>query len=186
MSTIEIRDATRDDALAIAEAHTRAWSVAYRGEIPDSVLDDPAMGRSRIDGWTRRLADGPPPMSIDPDNRIFVPVLDGRVVGFGHAGLEAPRDHHQHRGEIYGFYLHPDAWGSGAGGALMEVCLDELRSRFETAVLWVLQNNPRARRFYEKAGWACTDRTLLWDGPAMPGAPKLPEPIVEVEYHIEF
>ncbi len=186
MSMIEIRDATADDAPAIADAHTTAWRVAYRGEIPDSVLDDPAMGQSRIDGWTRRLTDGPPQQSIDPDNRIFVPVLGGRVVGFGHAGLEAPRDDHQHRGEIYGFYLHPDAWGSGAGGALMDVCLDELRSRFDSAVLWVLKQNPRARRFYEKTGWSCTDRELLWDGPQTSGTPMLPEPVVEIEYHIEF
>ena len=31
--------------------------------------------------------------------------------------------------------------------------LDDLRERFREAVLWVLDDNLRARRFYEKHGW---------------------------------
>ena len=30
---------------------------------------------------------------------------------------------------------------------------------FERAVLWVLRDNPRARRFYERAGWTLTGAT---------------------------
>ena len=31
--------------------------------------------------------------------------------------------------------------------------LDRLAEEYEEASLWVLEDNPRARRFYEAAGW---------------------------------
>ena len=46
-------------------------------------------------------------------------------------------------------------WGDGSGPALLAASLDALRaSGFATASLWVLEDNPRARRFYEREGWA--------------------------------
>ena len=48
----------------------------------------------------------------------------------------------------------PEAWGSGAGPALMAAALESLRtSGFIVASLWVLEDNPRAQRFYEREGW---------------------------------
>ena len=36
----------------------------------------------------------------------------------------------------------------------MAAALEKLRtSGFDTATLWVLEDNPRARRFYEREGW---------------------------------
>jgi GNAT superfamily N-acetyltransferase len=69
-------------------------------------------------------------------------------------------------GELYAIYVTPDAWGTGAGRGLMAAHLERLRSAgFEEAVLWVLDDNPRARRFYEAAGWttdgAAKDYELL-------------------------
>jgi RimJ/RimL family protein N-acetyltransferase len=32
--------------------------------------------------------------------------------------------------------------------------LGELHAHYAAAVLWVLDDNPRARRFYEKHGWS--------------------------------
>ncbi len=47
-----------------------------------------------------------------------------------------------------------NAWGTGAGRLLMSAFVERLReSGFEDATLWVLDDNPRARRFYEAAGW---------------------------------
>jgi GNAT superfamily N-acetyltransferase len=46
------------------------------------------------------------------------------------------------------------AGGGGAGQALMAALLRALRDeRFQEAILWVLEDNPRTRRFYELAGW---------------------------------
>jgi len=57
------------------------------------------------------------------------------------------------KGELFAIYVVPEAWGSGAGSALMASALEALRS-YSSATLWVLEDNPRARRFYEREGWS--------------------------------
>lgn len=118
-----------------------------------------------------------------PAAQVFVPVIEERVVGFGFVGPErgdGPGSNTR-RGEVYAFYVHPTAWGSGAAAATMSRCTEFLRDHgFDEAVLWVLRDNPRARRFYEKVGWSTTGEETAWDGPQTAG--KLPEPVVEVRY----
>ena len=56
-------------------------------------------------------------------------------------------------GELYAIYVYPEAWGSGAGPQLMREARAWLTERFPGAILWVLEDNPRARGFYEREGW---------------------------------
>ena len=188
--TATIRDAVADDAIPLADLHVASWRAAYRGIIDDDVLDAPALVDSRRAGWKQHLHDGFNHTG-DPEHRLLVATLDARVVGFGHVGRESdPVDDTPGQapaGEVYGFYLHPDAWGTGTASALMGACLDELRRReFARGVLWVLRDNPRARRFYERCGWTPTDHELMWDGPKMPGAPQIREPVAEIQYRIRL
>ena len=163
---IEVRDAVIDDADAIATAHIDGWRVGYRGVVPDEYLDAEEFATSS----SRPVAG----VDLAVGHRFAAvrrrPIHE-RVVGFGHAGPEEMADRHtattpstprpDRRGEIYGFYLHPSAWGSGSAGALMSRCEEFLRDEgFTSAVLWVLRDNPRARAFYEKAGWHATGRGI--------------------------
>ena len=51
-------------------------------------------------------------------------------------------------------YVHPGHWGHGVGRALMEHAVAELTAdRFAPLVLWVLEDNLQARRFYERQGF---------------------------------
>jgi GNAT superfamily N-acetyltransferase len=179
---IESRTARREDADQIAEAHVAAWRVAYRGLFPDEFLDSDEFASSRLERWRSWQW-----MSF-VGSELFVPVIDGEVVGFGHAGperVEAACDQsgadgaavelNEGRGEVYGFYLHPKAWGSGVAAGLMSACEEHLRdSGFESAVLWVLRDNPRARGFYERAGWSPSGETGEWEG------------VPEVQYRVTF
>ena len=85
----------------------------------------------------------------------LVAVLGADVVGF--AGL-GPRDFNADEagvGELYAIYVLPHLHGRGFGRALMAESVSCLRGeRFGEAVLWVFEDNPRARRFYEDAGWS--------------------------------
>lgn len=152
---IEVRAVVPEDAAAVADAHVAAWRKGYRGVFPDAYLDADEFEKSRHDRWVQRLADGPPDNG-NVLNTILVAELGGRVVGFGHVGDEfvesGPRSG---QGEVYGFYLHPDAWGSGAAIVLMAACEAAMAAHFDRAVLWTLFDTPRSRRFYEKAGWVC-------------------------------
>lgn len=57
-------------------------------------------------------------------------------------------------GEVQAIYVHPDHWGTGAGRALLGSARDRLGAcGFGDAVIWVLEGNDRARRFYEADGW---------------------------------
>ncbi len=76
----------------------------------------------------------------------------GRVAAFATAG--ASRDT-EGEGELYAIYALPWTWGNGLGPVLLRAALDGLREDgFGAAILWVLEDNPRARRFYEREGWS--------------------------------
>jgi len=49
----------------------------------------------------------------------------------------------------------PEHWSTGAGWALMNRALEAFAGlRLAPVLLWVFTDNPRARRFYERAGFA--------------------------------
>ena len=57
-------------------------------------------------------------------------------------------------GELFMIYVLPTESGHGIGRELMSAALARFREeRFREAILWVIEDNPRTRRFYELAGW---------------------------------
>jgi hypothetical protein len=88
---LTIRPARPNDATDVAAAHVAAWRVAYRGLVLDDFLDSPIFATSRRDGWHRMLS-GDLPNGWDPDHEVFVPEVDGTVVGFAHVGRERMDD----------------------------------------------------------------------------------------------
>jgi ribosomal protein S18 acetylase RimI-like enzyme len=135
-----VREATPDDADAMGRLHVRAWQAAYRGAMPDAYLDglDP-VERARM--WRAGMARRTP----------LVAEADGVVVGLAAFG---PTDDPEGAGELYAINVDPDQWGSGAGRALIVEVERRLARDHSVAVLWVIPSNDRARRFYERAGWA--------------------------------
>jgi L-amino acid N-acyltransferase YncA len=155
MTGITIRPADQDDARIIAEIHVRAWRWAYRGLMPDDLLDGLSVDR-REQGWRQSLS----PMG--PGNPVWVAERQGRVVGFVAAGPSQDPDATPRTGEVYAIYLEPDVVGTGVGRALFSLATEELRAHgYRTATLWVLDTNERTRRFYEMAGWRPDGETRL-------------------------
>ena len=138
---MRVRAAVPGDAEAIAAVHVAAWQEAYAHVFPAEVLGalDPA---PRARHWREGIRTGWTVLVTD-DGSGFVSVGPAR-------DADEPE-----LGELYAIYVTPERWGSGAGRALMAAAVEALRAaRFSEAVLWVLEDNPRARRFYERAGWA--------------------------------
>jgi GNAT superfamily N-acetyltransferase len=152
-----IRRATVDDAEGIGAVHVASAQAAYRGIMPDAYLDslDPcrrseqwqqALASGRQIGWTRS-GSGETLVLVAEDS-------SGRIVGIAALGAErGGRD--PAVGELHMINLAPQVWGRGVGTALLRSCEHELRQLgFQQAVLWVLEGNSRARRFYEREGWS--------------------------------
>lgn len=142
-----IRRALGADAPALAGLHVRAWQWAYRGMLPDAYLDGLAeQTASREAMWRQQLADPP------DDCPVWVAERGDRVIGF--CNTVPARDGEPGAAELLTLYVEPDVAGTGVGAALMKHAVADMRSRgHRAAVLWVLDRNDRARRFYEKGGW---------------------------------
>jgi ribosomal protein S18 acetylase RimI-like enzyme len=141
---VTIRRATVQDAPALGRLNVRMVQAAYGGQMPDERLDGP-WPEERAAGWERGLR-----RDRDQDP-VLVAEEAGRVVGFAVVG---PAQDPEGAGELCAITVDPDHRGTGAGSALLAAAQAELaRLGYAEAVLWVLPDNARARRFYEVAGW---------------------------------
>jgi GNAT superfamily N-acetyltransferase len=145
MTSPRVRPAVVDDADAIARVHVRSWQAAYRGFMPDELLDslDVAARARQERERLGQLPDGVAVfVAIDPT---------GQTVGFAQVGDYEEGDG---SGQVYAIYVDPEHWSTGAGRALMAAALDFLTGGGPRPVrLWALDGNERARRFYERCGF---------------------------------
>jgi GNAT superfamily N-acetyltransferase len=152
-----VRPARPGDAAGIAGAQVGGWLAAYRGVVPDHVLDDMSVDRA-TEHWRGRLVEGLPGMWV-------CELADRRgeeglgVVGFVYLGATHDEDVDAGQvGEVYALYVVPSHWRQGHGRALMELATQQLRAQgYSEATLWVLRDNRIGRGFYEALGWE-------WDG----------------------
>jgi putative acetyltransferase len=68
---------------------------------------------------------------------------------------------------LEGFYVLPERWGTGIAAELHDAALAELADCPEIR-LWTLEENHRARRFYEKRGWRLNGETRVVPFPPNP------------------
>ncbi|PZR64017.1 MAG: GNAT family N-acetyltransferase [Chloroflexi bacterium] len=144
-----IRRATPDDAKEIADVHVRSWQVAYRGLLPDEVIEEMVAGRqARAERFRALLSDEESPP------RVWVAVDGVSIVGMAVVGPSRDPEAGPTTGELEAIYLAPEAMGRGIGRALLDQAVADLGERgFTDAMLWVLRENRRARHFYNAAGW---------------------------------
>jgi ribosomal protein S18 acetylase RimI-like enzyme len=135
-----VRPATPDDAAGIGACHLACWQETYGDLLSPAFFAGRSPERFAAN-WARLLADpGQPP--------VVVAEADGAVVGFAQVGPS--RDDPPVRAEeLLTLYLRAAQQGSGLGQALLDTVLGD-----RPASLWVAEENPRARRFYERNGFA--------------------------------
>lgn len=80
----------------------------------------------------------------DSDGNVIVAHRADRIVGVAAA----------RQGWLDGLYVVPEEWGTGVAISLHDEAMRSLADAGAThARLWVLEDNTRARRFYERRGW---------------------------------
>jgi ribosomal protein S18 acetylase RimI-like enzyme len=141
---IEVRRATERDIEPVARIHVEAWRSAYRGLMPDAVIEARSI-EQRKQHWTQVIS--------QPSHDLLVAVRADTVLGF--CSLIPSRDAGatQATGEIAALYVAPEHWRTGAGRQLMLAGRQAARERgYRELMLWVLSSNTRARAFYESMG----------------------------------
>jgi GNAT superfamily N-acetyltransferase len=130
---VGIRQATADDAQAIADLYTEARIHAVPQMPP--ALHTNAEDRAYV---ARRI--------VEPEVTIWVAERDGELLGFATCTPTF----------LDGLYIRPDLTGQGLGALLLDVVEATHPDGYE---LWVFESNTGARRLYERRGLVEVERT---------------------------
>jgi len=152
---MHVRFATIADVEEIAGIHVASWQSAYRGLLPDRLLDKLDVSERR-ERWNTILSAAGSPVLVAEDDA-------GHVNGFCSLCASRDRDRDpQQTAEIAALYVAPGAWRQGFGTVLCSRALAELqRAGYREATLWVLTPNSRARRFYATQGFERDEGTKV-------------------------
>ncbi|MFE9929292.1 GNAT family N-acetyltransferase [Streptomyces sp. NPDC005533] len=143
-----VREMDAADIEAVSTIRVRGWQAAYAGIVPRTYLD--AMTVEADASMRRQWFSSPRGESMD-----LVAHGERGPVGWVCFGpCRSPLPGPLRVAEVYALYVSPDLTGQGIGRML----LGEAHSRMEgqgfgASALWVLRDNRRARRFYERAGY---------------------------------
>jgi GNAT superfamily N-acetyltransferase len=185
METLQLIDPCEEKHFCdMSLLHALGWRTAYRDSIPDDY-----MAREITDGrWVPvfrenyevgiyrglLLYDGDTPLCCATYGPARVDQSAGDTIcNFSSPDLAA-------WGELVSLYSHPDHWEQGHGSLVIEEVLNRVKATgCPGCFLYVLRENERARRFYEKHGF-------VWDGHALNVALTPDTTLSDLRYRKEF
>lgn len=142
-----IREATDRDVTAIAALHVESWRSAYRGILSDDYLDHHA-DHERLRAWREKF-------SARDRKPMFVLLADlgAEIAGFA---CVFPEEDGVFGSFVDNLHVAPHLTGRGIGRLLLSEAARRLLANGSRSglYLWVVDQNHRARRFYERAGGA--------------------------------
>lgn len=133
---ILVRYAVPEDCGALGEIMAVSFRSAFGGFISRETLDRCAVAEN----CAGLLA------SLPKEMTTVAGCVDGKLMG-----LLVCSEHPDGRAEIEAIHSLPESWGTGLGAAMLDFAL-----KGRAAGLWAFEKNARARRFYEKHGFAFT------------------------------
>ncbi|MEE6209406.1 GNAT family N-acetyltransferase [Salarchaeum sp. III] len=137
-----------DDIGGLQRVNTLAWRAAYRGLVPESVLD--SLSTAVPDDTAQRRFEE----LREANGRVFVAELDDDIVGYARVRwVDTKRFVDSGDAGLTELYVHPDHWQDGIGTALLERALDSLPDDTDALVLEALAGNERAQAFYTRRGF---------------------------------
>lgn len=137
------RPAIQEDYKAIASLHAKSWQENYRGTFSDHFLDEEVLG-DRMKVWKDRLQ--------SPNDKQWVLLAEDQGVAIGFICIYLDKD------SVYGtlvdnLHVASAFIGQGFGETLMVKAARFIRETHRKSMyLWVLANNTKAIRFYERLG----------------------------------
>ncbi|MEV4705716.1 GNAT family N-acetyltransferase [Actinoplanes sp. NPDC049316] len=165
--TLLLRPAGEHDLAGVGDLHYRSRASAYAGIVSPAALtfgSPAAMGEWWTERWTWERE----------THRLTVALEDDRLAGFTYLGPSEDDG----IAELSAIHADPAYVGRGVGRAMMIDALAALTRYGDRAVLWVLEENARARRFYERGGWVADGESRV--------EPIGDEPVHQVRYAISL
>jgi ribosomal protein S18 acetylase RimI-like enzyme len=143
---VKTRAAVNGDAHAIARIHVISWQAAYRGLMPDELLDKLSIAR-REAGWQSAIDRGQP--------KIVVAIAESAdMLGWTAFGRCRDAGTPASTAELWAIYVDPAHWSRGVGHALWNAARASLADDgYEDVIVWTLRDNERALRFYAAVGF---------------------------------
>lgn len=136
-----IRDATPEDAAALARVFAASWSGAYVGLIPD--IDIRKMIAARQEPYWRKF--------LSHSDGLLVIEAGDTIAGY--VTLGPARTKGDFEGEIYELYIAPDYQGIGLGERLFDAARTRLEHNGKRGlIVWALSDNTGAQLFYKARG----------------------------------
>lgn len=140
-----VRPALVSDAREIAQMHIETWRTAYAGIVPDDYLASLSVD-TREQGWLRMIERGTP--------NLWVAECSDCIAGLISFGANRETSEATTLGELMAIYVHPRFWSCGIGRSLWLAARAQLQQQgFTSVMLWVLEDNLRARKFYSAEGF---------------------------------
>jgi len=139
-TSVFVRPAQRDDLDGISRVATETWVATYTGIIPDADIQaflQSNYNPARLEQSMATLGGG-----------MLVAQDANKVVGF--AMISGDQDGNA---QLWSIYVLPGWHGRGVGKHLWDAAIVHAGSLpYSRLVLWVLESNTVARRFYERQG----------------------------------
>ena len=137
-----IRKVKYGDIEQIVDINIKDWKKVYKGIIDDEILDN-LNREEKIKKWREHYNIG----------NVIVAEENGTILGYCRYDDNAIYENTDIDSEIIAIYVDCDKLGNGIGRTLIEYVKKDLKNKNKTKmVIWCLEKNQNARKFYEKMG----------------------------------
>ena len=142
-----IRYVNKEDSDTIAMIYSKSFQQAFKGIIPDDFLKEKFAYERLKDRLYKELSEG---------NAIScIMYKDDIPVGMLTFAKDDDKERDNSEIDIWRIYLLPEYWGQNLGTEFMDWAIEELKTNgYKKVALWVVKENVRARKFYEKVGFS--------------------------------
>lgn len=145
MEYMEIRNAEKSEEEILAWVQTESWKAAFSGILPENELEK-ATCLTKVKEMYRKILE-----------QGSVKIKVGFIEGIPHC-IAGWRQSHNQKGtqtaELICIHSMQAHWGQGFGSQMIKEILQNMKGEgYAEVMLWVFEENSRARRFYEKHGF---------------------------------
>jgi len=150
---ITIKKADISDIQTLAEIHSVSMITAFGGLFSEEIVLEFFGLQRRLMGFSKEIEKGSP--------KNYLVYNDDEPIGVLTYGPSRHIEVDSGTIELWRVYFIHGYWGQGAAKPAVDFIFTDIKAHgFKRVILWAMEENLRARRFYEKYGFSKTDKIL--------------------------